>query len=804
MSKLKIRELLKKRIVLLDGATGTELYKRGMPAGACPESWCLENPGIIKSLHADYLASGSDIVYACTFTANRKKLSYYKIKDVISLNQRLVLLARQAVGNKALVAGDIAGTGEFIKPFGNLDFEQAVDIYKEQVKGLLLGGVDLFVIETMIDIQEARAALIAVKELSDKFTIVTMTYEKAGRTLNGNDPLSALTTLQSLGADAVGANCSTGPEDMCKIISKIKPYATVPLVAKPNAGMPELVNNKAVFNLKPAEFALAAKRLVSLGVNLIGGCCGTTPEHIAGLKRKLLTVKPLVSKIKAVSALSSARRTFVFAGQKNPLIIGEKINPTGKKDFQRELAKGDFSSAIRLAKEQESQGAEVLDLNLGVGGTDEKKLMLSALSLLSVSTSLPLVIDSANPEVIEEALRFYPGRALINSISGEKKRLKKLLNLAKKYGAMFIILPITGKKIPETFKERKKIIEMIYKEAVKTGLTKDDFLVDGLVMPLSWSSKAASTTLEVIGWCSKQLKVKTVAGLSNVSFGLPQRRLVNRVFLKMAKACGLTAAIADPQDKQPLNNRLAENLLLGKDKDSRKFIAVYSRIKPLAKEKVRKEVSEPRVQVYQAIIEGNRSQVNSLIDKALSPKLKAQELLEKNMIPAMVAVGELFQVRQYFLPQLIASAETMQRGVFHLQPYLKKKTAGRSKKGVVLLATVKGDIHDIGKNIVALVLKNYGFEVIDLGKDISAEKIIAKAKFHSPDIVGLSALMTTTMVQMPLVILAAKKEGLGCKFMVGGAVVNKTYADSIGAEYAKDSIAAVKVAEKIGRRRGRP
>ncbi|MBU2044978.1 MAG: homocysteine S-methyltransferase family protein [Candidatus Omnitrophica bacterium] len=808
MNKPKIRELLKKRIVLLDGATGTELYKRGMPAGACPESWCLENPGVIKSLHADYLAAGSDIVYACTFTANRKKLSYYKIKDVVSLNQRLVLLARQAVGNRALVAGDIAGTGEFIKPFGSLDFEQAVDIYKEQVKGLLLGGVDLFVIETMIDIQEARAALIAVKELSDKFTIVTMTYEKAGRTLNGNDPLSALITLQSLGADAVGANCSTGPEDMYKIISKIKPYATVPLVAKPNAGMPELVNNKAVFNLKPAEFSSAAKKLASLGVNLIGGCCGTTPEHIAYLKRKLLTVRPLAPKVEAVSALSSARGAFIFTKQKIPLIIGEKINPTGKKDFQRQLAKGDFSSVLRLAKEQESQGAGVLDLNLGVGGSDEKKLILAAISLLSVSTALPLVIDSANPEVIEEALRFYPGRALINSISGEKKRLKKLLGLAKKYGAMFIILPLTGKKIPATFQERKKIIKMIFKEAVKAGFSKDDFLVDGLVMPLSWSSKAALITLEVIGWCSKQLKVKTVAGLSNVSFGLPRRGMVNRVFLKMAKACGLTAAIANPQDKQPLSNRLAENLLSGKDKDSHKFISVYSRargdVKNAAKSRGKVRVFSPGEQAYQAIVEGNRSQINSLIDKALSSKLKAQELLEKNMIPAMVAVGEFFQARQYFLPQLIASAETMQRGVFHLQPYLKKKTASRFKKGVILLATVKGDIHDIGKNIVALVLKNYGFEVIDLGKDISVEKIIAKAKSHSPDIVGLSALMTTTMVQMPLVISAAKKEGLGCKFMVGGAVVNKTYADSIGAEYAKDSIAAVKVAEKIGRRRRRP
>jgi len=554
----KIKKLLKRRVITLDGAAGTELKKRGMPDGVCPEKWCIENPNILRSMHSDYVNAGSDIIYTCTFGANRSKLSQYGVKDVVLVNRKLAAIAKKSAKNNVLVAGDIGPTGEFVKPFGSLDFEKAVDIFKEQVKGLLLGGVDLFVIETMMDIQEARAALIAVKELTNKFTIVTMTYEKHGRTLNGNDPVSALITLQSLGADAVGCNCSTGPKDMLKIVSLMKPYAVVPIVAKPNAGIPKLLGNETVFNMKPNEFGTFAKKLTSLGVNIIGGCCGTTPEHIVSLKSNVAKVKGISPLKKSISALSSARGSVVL-NNKDFAVVGEKINPTGKKTLQRELLKGKLSLVRQIAKDQQKEGASLLDVNVGVPEINEKKTMLDVISVLSVITKLPLVIDSSKYDVIESALRFYPGRALINSISGEGKKLKQLLSLAKKYGAMFILLPISGKKIPETFSERKKVIQKILKEAKKSGFENDDIIIDGLTMTVSYNPNAAVETLRTINWCSKKLKCKTIVGLSNISFGMPERQLINRTFLAMARHEGLTLAIADPSANKGMKDRLARD-----------------------------------------------------------------------------------------------------------------------------------------------------------------------------------------------------------------------------------------------------
>lgn len=801
MSNSRIQSLLREKVVVLDGATGTELHKRGMPKGVCPESWCLRNPEVVSAVHADYLRAGSDIVYACTFGANRPKLSYFKIKDVVSMNRQLVSLARKAVGRRALVAADIATTGEFIEPFGPLKFNQAVDIYKQQVKGALLGGADLFVIETMIDIQEARAALIAVKELTSKFTIVTMTFESGGRTLNGNDPISCLITLQSLGANAVGCNCSSGPGDMIKIISKMRPYATVPLVVKPNAGMPKLINNKAHFSMGPKQFSLSAKRLVLAGATIIGGCCGTTPAHIAKLKGVVSNLKPQLPKRKTIAALSSARSSFIFKQEKTPAVVGEKINPTGKSSLQQELVKKNYSLVRALAKQQAKAGAKILDVNVGAPKVDELKAMSDVVSLLSVATGLPLAIDSASHKVIEAALRLYPGRALINSISGEKPKLKKMLRLAKKYGAMFIVLPLASRRLPQTFQERKKLIQTIFSQAKESGFSKDDILVDCLAMPLSWNANSALEILKTINWCFRVFKVRTIIGLSNISFGLPQRQLINKTFLAMAKERGLTLAIADPQDSPGAKNNLAQRLLLNKDKHGAKFISTYSKLpKAVSKEKVSLKKVSPSDQLFRAIVEGDREQIKELITKALKLGQSPSAILEKIMTPAIITVGELFDEKKYFLPQLIASAETMKKGVTYLEPYLKRQKTAKSKKAVILLATVKGDIHDIGKNIVALMLKNHGFKIIDLGKDISTKKIIRKIKQYSPDIVGLSALMTTTMIAMPEVIKAARKEGLGCKFMVGGAVLNKAYANSIGAKYAKDGVAAVRVAEGFGRK----
>jgi len=797
-AKNKIQNILKKRTLVLDGATGTELYRRGMPSGVCPEKWCLENPAVIHGIHFDYAQAGSDIVYTCTFGANEFKLKQHGLNDAYGINKKLAQLARKAVGPKVLVAGDIGPSGHFVHPFGSLSFEGAVKAFREQAKGLGAGGVDLFIIETMMDIQEARAALIAVKEeVPDAFVMVTMTFESDGRTLGGTDPVSALITLQSLGTDMIGCNCSRGPEGMLEIVKVMKPYATVPLVAKPNAGMPKLIKGKTFFDMAPNRFAELVKSFTTYGVAALGGCCGTTPEHIQKLKRAVSRKKPVMPKRKAISAISSARKTVVF-GESFPLtIVGESINPSGKKALAEDLRSKKFSFLRSLAKEQESNGAQALDVNVAASGVNEAQTMERAIEILSQSFSLPLSIDSADISVIEKALRLYPGRALINSISAEKQKINKLLPVAAKYGAMFILLPVTDKGVPQTAPERKKIIANMFKEVQKRGFSKDDILIDGLVMTISSNPLAASETLKTIKWCRRQFKAKTIVGLSNVSFGLPQRKLINSTFLGLAKKAGLTAAIANPLHVSVKKNKLAENLLLGKDKDATKFVTYFSKRKEIKVKLSLGAKLSPRQKVYEAILEGNREIVIDYIDEALTAGIDPRSLVQDTMIAAITQVGALFDKKQYFLPQLVASAETMKKGFDYLAPHLKEHRKELEKKTLILLATVEGDIHDIGKNIVVLMLRNHGFKVIDLGKDISAKKIIQSIKQYKPALVGLSALMTTTMVNMPEVIKLAKKEGLRCKFIVGGAVLSQHYARSIGADYAKDGVEAVRVAKKL-------
>ncbi|MDD5194763.1 MAG: homocysteine S-methyltransferase family protein [Candidatus Omnitrophica bacterium] len=790
----KLSGLLQKRVLLLDGATGTQLNLRGMPSGVCPESWCLQNPHVLASVHRDYITAGSDIIYTCTFGANRLKLSQYGICDVRGTNEKLALLARSSsAGKNCFVAGDIGPTGKFVRPFGSLDFEEAVNIFKEQIKGLLAGGVDMLVIETMMDIQEARAALIAARELTKCFTIVTMTFEKGGRTLNGNTPLSVLVTLQSLGADAIGCNCSTGPDDMLKIIKAMKPYASVPLVAKPNAGIPKLVGDKTVFTMDAERFSLSAMRLIRSGANIIGGCCGTAPEYISRLKNNISRIKPIWPLRKNLSAISSARSVAVISRNKTVTVVGEKINPTGKKDLQKELLAGSFTLLRQIAKEQQSMGAQALDVNVGVAGINEKRVLSDAICVLSLACDLPLVLDSSKPDSIEAALRLYPGRALINSISAESA--DKLLPLAKKYGAMCILLPIAGKDIPATFDKRKKIIQAILRRIEKSGMSREDIIIDCLALAVSCEPAAALVALATIAYCSRVLKCKTIIGLSNISFGLPARRLINKTFFTLAKRKGLSVVIASPLEAVNFNNKSAEKLLFNQDKGAKKFIVSQSH---RYKKKIQvKAVTLPiGKRIYQAVIDADKEAISELINEAITSGIPAFKVTQDYLIPAIIKVGEFFEKKEYFLPQLIASAQTMQQAIKRLEPHLSEQKR-RQAKGVILLATVEGDVHDIGKNIVALLLKNHGFTIIDLGKDVSAQSIICAIKKYSPDIVGLSALMTTTLVNMDEVIALAKKEGLRCKFMAGGAVVNEPYASSIGATYAKDAVAAVKVANKL-------
>jgi len=797
----EIRKTASSRLIILDGATGTELQALGMPGGVSPELWCLKNPDRLKIVHRDYLKAGSDMVYTCTFGANRFKLSEYGQTDVQRINRDLAILAREAVGEDCLVAGDIGPTGRFVEPFGDVGFEEAVGVFKEQVRGLLEGGVDLFVIETMVDIQEARAALIAVREITDAFTIVTLTYESSGRTLNGTDPLSALITLQSLGADAIGCNCSTGPEEMMQMIRPLKPYAKVPLVAKPNAGLPILKDGKAVFPMSPQEFAGFTGGFMASGVRFLGGCCGTTPEHIRAVRgEKAILPSEGVERTKA-GGLSSARRT-VFLEKDGPLIlIGERINPTGKKDLQGELIEGRMTLVKRFAQEQVLKGASLLDVNVGMPGVDEATTLREAVKALSISADAPLCIDSSIPEAIEGALRIYPGRALINSISGEGDKLEMLLDIAAHYGAMFILLPLTGKKLPKSSLERRNIIEEIFATARQRGFTKDDIVVDALTMAVSADGNAALETLATTRWCSSEFDARTVLGLSNVSFGLPERKWINAAFLAMASSCGLTMAIANPMNEEFMQIKRASDVLLNRDPEAKEFIA-HATASPHEERLSRSGVGDDRALspveiVYQAVIDGARGEIAGLIDKALTQSIPAHVLIDESMIPGIRHVGDLYEKKIYFLPQLIASAETMKKAFDHLEPLLKREGTYPAKKGSIILATVQGDIHDIGKNIVSLMLKNDGFDVIDLGKDVPDEDIIQAAMRYKPDMVGLSALMTTTMVQMKDIIGKARLSGLSCPFLVGGAVVTRAYADSIGAHYAKDGVEAVKMAESL-------
>ncbi|MFH1397181.1 MAG: homocysteine S-methyltransferase family protein [Candidatus Omnitrophota bacterium] len=797
-NKDRINNILKKRVIILDGATGTELQKQGMPSGVCPEAWCLKNPKVILGIHSSYRQAGADIIYSSTFGANRIKLKQYNLENNLrQINKNLVALAKKAAGAKALVAGDIGPTGKLIRPSGNLDFEEAIEVFKEQALMLNQAGVDLFVIETMTDIQEARAALIAVRETCNKFVIVTLTFEKNGRTLSGTDPLTALITLQSLGADAVGINCSSGPLEMLKLISKMKPYASVPLVAKPNAGIPKLVGGKTFFGMGSEEFSSYAGAFISSGVNMLGGCCGTTPEHIRRLKLKIADKFPVLPLRKSIAALSSMRTSLIIEDIKAPIIAGERINPTGKKKLQKELRRGNFSLVRQIAKDEENEGAILLDVNVGVSGIDEEKVMAKTVAILSTITDLPLVIDSSDIRAVEKAVRFYPGRVLINSISGEKEKLRKWMPLAAKYGSMFILLPLSDKEIPETFQKRKKIIKDIFRKALTFGFTKEDIVIDGLVMSASSHPKVAEETLKTIEWCKNDFKVRSIIGLSNVSFGMPERRLMNAAYLAMAVKRGLTLAIADPAIGKLRLDPEVSRIIKRSRRVTVEFIRYFSLIPaspagrraPKRKAGASKEISL-KDKIAQTVIDGNRDEIDNLLRQAVGGGIKPSDIVYKIMIPAITKVGELFEKKEYFLPQLIASAETMKKGFNYLEPKLKKEKNYREKRINIIIATVKGDIHDIGKNIVSLVLQNHGLGILDLGKDVSNQKIVKAIKRYQPQVVGLSALMTTTMVRMKEVVELARSQGLKCIFLVGGAVLNEKYALSIKAMYARDAVEA--------------
>ena len=838
MTREEFIQLSKDHILYLDGATGSNLVKAGMPSGVCPEQWILEHKDVMLQLQKNYVQAGTNILYAPTFTANRIKLAEYHLeKNMSSMIHELVAISKEAAagtpGQTVLVAGDITMTGEQLKPMGKMKLEDLIDIYKEQILCLVDAGVDLLVVETMMSLAETRAALIAAKEVCELPVIATLTFEADGRTLFGTDAKTAAIVLESLGASAIGANCSTGPAQMESIISDMAAHTRIPVIAKPNAGLPFLdENGTTCYNMEAEEFAEEMEVLVNVGATILGGCCGTTPEFIRQIHERFGTEAKVTAarRPEGIRYLTSERTTHSFGLDDGFFVVGERINPTGKKALQAQLREGSFEKVIQFAEEQEACGAKVLDINMGMSGIDEKASMLRALEEVSGVTNLPLSLDSSYVEVLEAALRNYPGRALVNSVSLETEKFEKLLPIVAKYGAMFILLPLSDAGLPKDIEEKKEIIHKIYERATALGMQKEDIVVDGLVATVGANPKAALETLETIRYC-KANGFATICGLSNISFAMPERGFVNTAFLTLAVQAGLTMAIANPSQELLMSCALATDLLLNKEDAALRYIEYAGGVKERREEKEAElakklellesqgtsaavsggtgseqkaaaandipQIDQMQEKLKTAVLKGNRNGIVKITNEALESGEKPAELLNQVLLPAINLVGEYFDQGKYFLPQLIASAEAMKNSIEVLEPLLQTDSNGEEMP-VVVIATVEGDIHDIGKNLVALMLKNHGFHVIDLGKDVPQTKILETAKEHHAEFIALSALMTTTMQRMREIVAAAKEEGITAKIIIGGAVITQEYAEEIGADgYSKDAADAVKLAKSL-------
>ena len=835
MTREEFRQLISGGLILLDGATGTNLQKKGLKSGVCPDHWILEHPEVIRELQMSYLEAGSRILYSPTFSCNKIKLEEFGLYDRLKeMNESLVRLSKGVTEEfaekhperpRCYVAGDVSMTGIQLEPVGPMKFEELIDIYKEQISALASGGADLIVVETMMSLQETRAAVIACREVSELPVMTTLTFEPDGRTLYGTDPVTALITLQSLGADAFGANCSTGPDKMVPLIRSLAEVSRIPVICKPNAGLPSLdEEGRTVYDLEPEGFGKGMEEIIKAGASIVGGCCGTAPEYIAAIPRET-AARDREKDITGRRMLSSERRHLIFELDGRFLIIGERINPTGKKKLQAELREGSFDMVASFAEEQEEKGADILDINMGMSGIDEKETMLRAIDTVTQTTSLPLCIDTSYPEIMEAALRRYPGRALINSVSAESDRTDRMLRIAKKYGAMFILLPIGDNGLPKSLEEKKENIDIVLKKAFEMGFTKEDIIVDGLVGTVGAIPHAAVDTLDTIEYCHS-LGLATTCGLSNISFGLPERINVNMAFLAMAIRSHLTSAILNPNQDAMIRMVLSSDLLAAHPEADIRYIdymnehaeelaalsAAQAEGVSKAPGKVKEDTARSEAQgilpdgnnvisdIHSAVMKGRKNGIRDMTRAALEAGTAAKDILDNALIPAINDVGELFDKGRYFLPQLIASAETMEQSIKILEPHL--ATGGSDDNApVIVMATVEGDIHDIGKNLVVLMLKNYGFRVIDLGKNVPKETIIRTAIEEKADIIGLSALMTTTMNEMRNVVAYGREQGYGGKFMIGGAVITEEYRQEIGADgYSADASEAVKVAKRLAGR----
>ncbi len=828
-----INSILKDRILVLDGAIGTMLQDRGLQPGQCPELFGIENPAILAEIHYQYVQAGSDIIQTNTFGGNRCKLSEYGLAEKVDeINAEAVKIARQGAKNKALVAASIGPTGKLLYPMGDVDFDYLYQVFSEQMSACEKAGADLISIETMTDVGEMRAALIAARQNTRLPVIAHMTFENSGRTMMGTDPLTALIILEALQPLAIGANCSGGAKELLPVIETMGRYSSIFLSVEPNAGLPQLVSGQTVFPDSPEEMAEYALKLRDAGANIIGGCCGSTPYHIQAMAKAVKGLTPAQRIRKNLSAFASRSR-YVVLGEDQPLaFIGERINPTARKKLAQDIKDGSMQMVVEEARKQCESGAPILDVNMGVPGIDEAAAMKKAVIDIQAAVDMPVSIDSVNPEAVEEGLKNFVGRALINSTTGEEKHLEVILPLAKKYGAAVLGLCLDETGIPDKAEDRVIVARRIYNKAIEYGLRDEDIYIDCLVKTASAEQNQVMETLKALQTVKRELPVRTVLGISNVSHGLPAREILTSAYLAMAWAAGLDLPIINPFDKKVMDITRSAAVLLNRDVNCTGYIEKYKDYKtggtdhtglmrhpvcsmcnipdlmvgkplmadiPKARAGIEEKPPESSVGqlVQQAVLKGDRDNIESLLGQALfEEKIEPLQVVNTYLIPGIEKAGQLYDEKKYFLPQLMMAADTMKKAFAFVKPHL-KGDEGKSS-GVIVMATVEGDIHDIGKNIVCVLLENYGFKVIDLGKDVKAADILDTAVSQEADIIGLSALMTTTMPRMKEVIAGVKEKHLKCRVIVGGAVLNQDYADQIGADgYGEDARKAVLVAQSL-------
>ncbi|MBQ4145411.1 MAG: homocysteine S-methyltransferase family protein [Clostridia bacterium] len=781
---MNVREYIKTDLLIFDGAMGTMLQKAGLPTGGLPELYNIEHPEVVLDIHKKYVLAGCDVITTNTFQANA-----FKLKDCGHTPKELieagVKLAKKS-GAK-YVALDIGPLGQLMKPMGTLTFDMAYDMFLEQINAGVNAGADIILFETMSDLLEVKAGVLAAKENCNLPIFVTMTYQEDGRTFVGCSPECAAITLSGLGVDALGVNCSLGPKELEPIIDKLIEYSNVPVMAQPNAGLPKLKDGETYYDVTPNEYGVFMEKLAQKGVRVLGGCCGTNPDFISAMVNNLGDKKAVKAEKKPSTIICSGTRLTQFDNRIT--VIGERINPTGKKLLKEKLREKDFDYIAGEAISQANAGADILDVNCGLPDIDEIETLKRAVEEVQTVTNLPLQIDSSNPDAIEAAVRIYNGKPLINSVNGKKESMDLIFPIAKKYGAAVVGLTLDEKGIPDVAEERFKIAEKIIKEAKKYDIPKEDIIIDCLVLTASAQQEQVMETIKAVNLVTTRLGVQTVLGVSNVSFGLPARPLLNSTFLAAGFGAGLSSAIVNPLSDDIMKVVHSFRVLNNQDKDATEFIYRYGNNVQTAPVSVNVDR-----ELKDYIMEGRREESKQKT-KALLETQDPLKIIDEQFIPALDIVGAKYEKGELFLPQLIQAAEAVKEGFSVLKGTMPQ---GGMDKGTIILATVVGDIHDIGKNIVKMLLENYGYRVIDLGKDVPIETVVKEALKTKAPLIGLSALMTTTVAGMKDTISALKKAGCTAKIMVGGAVLNEDYVDFVGADfYAQDARAGVVIANKV-------